>query len=132
MSLSSFERFRNLNCRITPTKLENSLSKFRHLSEAIPQKDDDKPTSCKDLEKIQHLQLNPSLANPSDKEYADQKCKNALKILELKRERLATIKRLRNLSLGDITTVGGVAPSGNFGGSGGYESSKPISFSSRT
>lgn len=118
MHQSPYEKFRKLMTTTKPVRFEASIGRFKNLLEigTGPEGNTLDQTSA-------------AMDPLADK---DVKKKLIQYNLDARKARFETLKRLRKLSLTDFNMIGGVAPNGSMGGSGGGDGYRPVSFSARS
>lgn len=120
MAQNPYERFRMM-AGLRPGRFESSVNRFKSLQELAPLAKADKSNALD--------QASPEMSDPlTDKAFKEKLIKHDR---EARKERFATLKRIRELSLTDFNMLGGVAPIGSMGGSGGGDGYRPTSLASR-
>lgn len=114
-------KWRQVGRGVSVSKFEASSSKFRHLQEL----------GDLGVSGLSNSFDQSPVADPVN----DPKIRKKVMAhqFDARRERLATLQRLRELSLTDFNMIGGVSPIGSMGGAGGGgDGYRPVSMGNRT
>lgn len=121
MTQNPYERFRTMiTAGLRPGRFESSVNRFKSLQELAPMATADKSNALD--------QASPQADPMLDKGIRDKMMKHEK---EARQARFKSLKRIRELAITDFNMLGGVAPIGSMGGSGGGDGYRPVSLGSR-
>lgn len=126
MDRNSFDTWRTFVGSVVPTRFGSSVARFRRLQEGR------RLLEVGEFDKVNNSSaLDQSIINQETPE--DKKIKKQVQAhqLDARREKLATLKRMKQLSMMDFNMTGGVSPIGSSGGSGGGDGYRPVSMGNK-